>query len=102
MSKSAHRRAVQQGNGWYGWELSPDETAKALAALHETAERVSRPAELGDLEITVTPPGTVDLDTARRYADVGVHRLCVKPTDTAPETMDRLITTVGDTLVGQI
>ena len=102
MSKSAHRRAVQHGNGWYGWELDPDDTAKALVALRETAERHPRPAELGDLEITITPPGVLDLDTARRYADVGVHRLCVQPADTEPATMDRLIDTVGDTLVGRI
>jgi hypothetical protein len=31
--------------------------------------------ELGELEITVNPSGVVDLDTARRYADLGVHRL---------------------------
>ncbi len=102
MSASAHRRAVRHGNGWYGWQLDPSETASALAALRATAERHPRPAELGDLEITVTPPGVLDLDTARRYADVGVHRLCVQPTDTSPDTMDRLITSVGETLVDRI
>ncbi|HEX4724353.1 MAG TPA: TIGR03619 family F420-dependent LLM class oxidoreductase [Pseudonocardiaceae bacterium] len=102
MSRSAHRRAVQHGNGWYGWQLDPEETEKAIAALRETAERHPRPAELGDLEITITPPGVLDLDTARRYAEAGVHRLCVHPTDTEPDTMERLIHSVGDTLVGRI
>lgn len=101
MSASALRRVVQRGNGWYGWELTPDETKKALADLNAAADKHGRPAELGELEITITPPGTLDLDTARRYADAGVHRLCVQPQDTDPDTMDRLIGSVGDTLVGR-
>ncbi|MBM4243868.1 MAG: hypothetical protein FJ148_08650 [Deltaproteobacteria bacterium] len=34
-----------------------------------------RPGGLDGFEIRVTPPPGLDLDTARRYADLGVHRL---------------------------
>jgi probable F420-dependent oxidoreductase len=101
-SPAAHRRAVQAANGWYGWELGLDETARALAALQEAADRHERPAALGALEITITPPRMVDRDTARRYADLGVHRLAIQPATMTGAAMDELIETVAATLVGRV
>jgi probable F420-dependent oxidoreductase len=101
-SPSAFRRAVQAGSGWYGWELDPDRTAEALQALRETAEEHRRPAELGELEITITPPGAPDLETARRYAELGVHRLAVQPRTMGGTAIDELIARVGDQLVGRV
>jgi probable F420-dependent oxidoreductase len=101
-SPAAYRRAIRTGNGWYGWELDLEQTAQALAELSETAGRVGRPAELGELEITITPPGTVDIDTARRYADLGVHRLAIQPHTMDGSAIDELIATAGETLVGRV
>ena len=53
------------------------------------------------LEITVTPRGAIDLDTARRYADLGVHRRVLQPPSMDGSAMDELITSAGDTLIGQ-
>ena len=77
MSPPALRRAVTQGNGWYGFFLDVDATAAMIRALEETAKQVGRPAELGKLSISVTPPGPVDADTALRFEDLGVDRLVV-------------------------
>ena len=101
-SPSAFRRAVQSGDGWYGWDLDLERTAEALAALRETASHHTRPDGLGELEITITPPGTPDVDTARRYADLGVHRLALQPPTMDGAAIDELIESVGDTLVGRI
>jgi len=101
-SPAAYRRAVQDGHGWYGWELDPDAAARALAQLRETASRYERPAGLGPLEITITPPCPVDIDLARRYADLGVHRLAMQPHTMEGSAMDELIAMVGDTLVGRV
>lgn len=98
----AYRRAVRSGNGWYGWDLSVEQVAETLATLRATAEEHGRPAELGDLEISITPPGVPDLDTARRYADLGVHRLVIQPHTMDGTAIEELITTVGETLVGRI
>jgi hypothetical protein len=50
-----------------------------LPQLRQVAACCERPARLGDLEITITPPGRVDAATARQYAELGVHRLVPQP-----------------------
>ncbi len=75
-SDPALRRALLRGEGWYGFAMDVDVTAKMLDRLRELAKTVERPAERGELEITITPPpGAFDEDLVRRYADLGVHRL---------------------------
>ena len=52
-----------------------DRTKACLNELAEARKRVDRPAELGELIVSITPPvGTGD-DDLRRYEDLGVHRL---------------------------
>jgi probable F420-dependent oxidoreductase len=101
---ASYRRAARAANGWYGWELDPDQTAAAMAALRraEADAPAGRPSELGDLEITITPPGHFDADMARRYAEIGVHRLVVQPPTSAGSAIDDLIDRVGETLLGRI
>lgn len=76
-SPPAFRRAVAQGDGWYGFYQDLDATAVALRGLEDAAKHTERPKELGSLEISITPPGPVDRDTMRRYEDLGVSRLVV-------------------------
>jgi probable F420-dependent oxidoreductase len=101
-SAAALRRAVTAANGWYGVYLDVEQAAEALRRLREVAAGCDRSASLGELEITVTPPGPVDLDTARRYADLGVHRLVIPPRGTDGSDMEELIGSVGETLVGRV
>lgn len=100
-SPAAFRRAVTAGNGWYGVYLDVAETAAALAELRAVAASQQRPPELGELEITITPPhGPVDLETARQYADLGVDRLVLRPAATEGSAVEDFVAQVGDTLVG--
>ena len=89
-SPAAYRRA-RAADGWYGWERTPEQ----VAAVRE---------ELGGLEVTVTPspPGPIELELARRYADAGVDRLVLQPPDTTGASMDELIAATRDTLIGRI
>jgi probable F420-dependent oxidoreductase len=101
-SAAAHRRAVTTGNGWYGVYLDVEQTAEALTGLRKVAAGCDRPANLGELEITITPPGPIDLETARRYADLGVHRLVIPPLAADGSDIEELIQLVGKTLVGRV
>jgi probable F420-dependent oxidoreductase len=85
MSPPAFRRAVAQGDEWYGFFQDLDATANCIKGLREAAKRVERPASLGELDISITPPGAVDLDMVKRYEDLGVSRLILMRGFTAPE-----------------
>jgi alkanesulfonate monooxygenase SsuD/methylene tetrahydromethanopterin reductase-like flavin-dependent oxidoreductase (luciferase family) len=102
---AAFRRAVQQGNGWYGFALDPDGTAQALAGLRTAAQQYPRPAHLGPLEISITPGrgAGVDLATAEKFAALGVHRLILMPSPKLDGAgLDRYVDDVGRRLVGRL
>ena len=71
-SPGALRRTIEQAHGWYGYRLDHDGTQRVLDGLRQAANDYPRPSELGEVEISITPPMHVDLDVARRYADQGV------------------------------
>jgi probable F420-dependent oxidoreductase len=100
-SAAAYRRAVRHGSGWYGWGLDVKRTGQVLRELAETGRGEQRPAGLGELEITITPPGPPDLDTARRYADLGVDRLIIELEGIDDAAVDSVIASVGETLASQ-
>ena len=84
----ALRRAVRHAHGWYGFALDPAATAQCLDGLRAAAEAHGRPAELGPLEISVTPAASPNAETVQRYADLGVHRLIFyRPTATLADTL---------------
>ncbi len=74
-SPAALRRAVTHGNGWYGFALDVDNTAKVLEQLELARARYDRPADLGELEISITPPKPPTRAMMDDYADLGVGRL---------------------------
>jgi alkanesulfonate monooxygenase SsuD/methylene tetrahydromethanopterin reductase-like flavin-dependent oxidoreductase (luciferase family) len=100
-SEAAFRRAATTANGWYGVYLDVEEAAGTLTRLRKVLAECDRPARLGELEITITPPGRIDRDTARRYADLGVHRLVIQPGTEDGSDMDELIGSAGTTLIGR-
>jgi probable F420-dependent oxidoreductase len=102
-STAAYRRALRLANGFYGYNVTLEETARALGEIRELAKGIERPVELGELEITITPREETDLDLARRYVDLGVHRLVLLPRDLdSPMFADELIERVGETVIGRV
>jgi alkanesulfonate monooxygenase SsuD/methylene tetrahydromethanopterin reductase-like flavin-dependent oxidoreductase (luciferase family) len=102
-SKAAYRRALRSAHGFFGHNWTLEQTAERLGEIRALAETVDRRAELGDLEITITPREPVDLDLARQYADLGVHRLAILPRDLdSPTAVEELIATVGETVIGRV
>ena len=75
----AYRRAVEQGHGWYGFFLSPQQAAESVAAIRAAQERFDRPSELGPIEISITPARPLTTEMVAAYGDAGVDRLIVYP-----------------------
>lgn len=104
----AYRRAVEQANGWYGFALGLGGGTRSLpgslAGIADALERYQRPQALGQLEISVTPPpGTISLERARRYADLGVDRLIIWPPDgISAADLRNLVSLFGDTVIGRV
>ncbi len=74
-SPSALARAVQRGDGWYGFALDLDAARGCIESLRDAERRNGRPDALGPLQISVTPALPLDRDTVRRFEDLGVQRL---------------------------
>ena len=101
-SDAAFARTIRVGDGWFGWDLTVDESARALDRLQVLGAAVDRPAHLGKIEITVKPKGPVDLDLARRYAKVGVDRLVLHPETVTGTAIDELIVDAGQNLIDKV
>ena len=102
-SKAAYRRAILKANGFYGHNLTLEATARVLGEIRELAGGLDRPAELGPLEITIAPRESLDLDLARRYADLGVDRILLLPHDLdSPTAVEDEVTRLGETVVGRL
>jgi probable F420-dependent oxidoreductase len=101
-TKAAFGRAVSHGNGWYGFALDLEATEKCIAGLKEVQKAHGRPSELGELEISITPSARLDLDTAKRYADLGVHRLIPFRRAKAGAELLEFVEKTADSLIGRV
>jgi len=86
IAPGALRRAIMMGNGWYGFGLTVEQTKQHIENLRWAERQHERPAELGDMEITVTPVGVFDKRSVEAYAAAGFHRLVVLPRHEATHT----------------
>lgn len=77
--QAALTRAVTMANGWYGFSLDITETRHLIDTLRRLEIERGRPAELGPLEITITPSGPLDNGVVAQYEDLGVDRLVLLP-----------------------
>jgi len=95
---AALRRAVTMANGWYGFATTPAAARDYVAELRRLEQQHERPADLGRLELTVTPVGPLDRATLDQYEALGVDRLVLLPEPEAqrgrrhePVPVDRIL-----------
>ncbi|MFG1792231.1 TIGR03619 family F420-dependent LLM class oxidoreductase [Nocardia sp. NPDC049149] len=99
----ADRRAVTMANGWYGFGLDLEQTRLHLQNLELAHRKYQRPAELGRLEITVTPAGPLHREIVTQYMELGVDRLVLLPNQAAeysdrhrPVPVEQILRTIDD------
>ena len=83
-AEGALRRTVRFARGWYGYAMSLEQTREVLDGLNTVRGRVERPAELGDIEITIAPREQINAETIEAYEAIGVSRLLVRPATDRP------------------
>ena len=89
-SGPALRRVAEYGNGWYGFNLLPDEAAAKVRKLEELLKANHR--KLSEIEIIVSPyTKSITPDDLKRYRDAGVHEVVVV-TIRAPRTVEEAAT----------
>jgi len=102
----AYGRAARLARGWFGFGLDVDKARACIAGLKEACRSVGR--RFDELEISVTPAPErdktiLDLDTARRFAELGVHRLILYPSRARDEAgILGMIAEVEKTLIGKV
>jgi probable F420-dependent oxidoreductase len=73
-SDAALRRVAELGQGWYGFQVTPEQVGERLAKLDLLLAEAGRSRD--ELQIFVAPPRRgLDADTVRRYQDLGVEQL---------------------------
>ncbi|HEX4210834.1 MAG TPA: LLM class F420-dependent oxidoreductase [Candidatus Binataceae bacterium] len=73
-SAPALRRVAAYGNGWCGFNLTPDEAAAKIKTIEELLKANGR--ERSDLELAVSPYSKpVTADDLKRYRDAGVEEV---------------------------
>jgi probable F420-dependent oxidoreductase len=75
-SDAALRRVADLGQGWYGFNIDPEQTAERLAVLDRLLQERGRSRD--EVEISVSPyMRATDLDLLKRYRDLGVDQVIV-------------------------
>ena len=75
-STPALRRVAEYGNGWFGFNLSPDEAGAKIRKIEELLAANHR--KLAEVEIIVSPyTKTITPDDLKRYRDAGVHEIVI-------------------------
>ena len=95
-SDAALRRVAGYGQGWYAFNLGPDELGERARALEPVLRDHGR--ALAELTVSVCPfLRSVDIDVVQQYRDAGADQvilLAAFDPETMIETLDRLTTEI--------
>ena len=103
---AAFRRAARLAQGWYGFALDLERTGACIEGLKTACATLGR--SFGDVEVSVTPVpererAVLDLDSAERFAALGVRRLILyQPRARDEAAMLRLVEQVERELIGKV
>ncbi len=99
-STYAFSRTARVGDGWYGYGLDLAATANCIAGIRAACSKHGRALE--EIQVSITPKGELDIDLARRYAELGVRRLILPPRGRTADEALRVIAAAERELIGKI
>jgi probable F420-dependent oxidoreductase len=100
-SDAALRRVAEMGQGWYGFNVGPDDLPGHLATLDRFLAEQGRTRD--DITVSVSPYlKGIDLDKAQRYAELGVDQVILAAFGRDPDDLvarlDRLVERIVEPL----
>jgi len=101
-SNAALRRVADLGQGWIGWNVTPDVAAERIEALGRLLDERGR--RRADVSLTVSPylQPTRDLDAMKRYRDAGVEQVVLLlPLTEKPDEVRAALEWLGDEIVSK-
>lgn len=99
-SAPALRRAVHNGDGWFGFNLLPEEAGPMVQQLRQHAQAAGR--SMDDLFIAVAPGEKmpqVTLDALKQYRDAGVKQVVLRLPTASPDRIDAALEELGENLI---
>ncbi len=85
-SDAALRRVADLGQGWYGFNLEPDQVAERMTRLETMLERRGR--KRADVQVSVCPYMIAPSEElVRRYRDLGVDRVILVAAAMSPDDL---------------
>jgi probable F420-dependent oxidoreductase len=99
-STYAFSRTARIGDGWYGYGLDLAAAANCIDGIRTACGRHGRPPE--EIEVSITPKAALDIDLARRYAELGVRRLILPSRGRTVDEALRAIASAERELIGKI
>ena len=97
-SEAAARRAGRLGDGFFPARGGLEELPPLLDAMRKAAADAGRDPDA----IEVTTGGAMDVDTARRYEDLGVSRLVIPPLGFDVETLRAQLAEFGERVIAPL
>jgi len=97
--EGAARRAARVGDGFFPVRGSFEELPRLFAAMRDECGKTGRNPE--EIELTTGATAEVDLDTVRRYEDLGLSRLVLGPTAFDPEGLRRMLGEFGERVIAR-
>jgi probable F420-dependent oxidoreductase len=96
----AFSRTARLGDGWYGYGLDLEATANCIGGIRDACAACGR--NFDEIEVSITPKAELDVDLARRYADLGVRRLIIAPRARNVDGVLHAIATAEHGLIGKL
>ncbi len=97
-SEAAARRAGRLGDGFFPARGSPEQLAPLFDVARATAQSCGRSSD----SLELTAGGAMDLDGARRFADIGVDRLVIPPVGGNEEGWKRALGEFGEKVIAPL
>ena len=98
-SEAAARRAARLGDGFFPARGDFDTLGRLLGVLRDECAKIGR--DPAGIEISTGSP-KLDLDTIRRYQDLGVSRLAVGPGGFDEDTVRKGLEQLGDQVISKL